>query len=201
MYSITSMDIYLYRAIFVAGIFFPVLSILVLLCVYSKNVKESPKGKYFERFFKITLHSFFFFFTNVHDKIRNIFEKVNLRIFIYWLIDYMVFSSYRQFFGNITAARIFKCFLFDKLNKTFEKKIKELFIVMSYQRTQMGHKMISLQCENIKIQISNKFLFVKAEKNNCNGISNYVSLLFCRRNDAYGVMHIWYSSCWNAFFL
>ena len=52
MYSITPMDIYLSRAICVAGVFFPVLSILVLLCVYSKNVKEIPKGKYFERFFK-----------------------------------------------------------------------------------------------------------------------------------------------------
>lgn len=97
MCSITSMDIYLCRAIFVAGIFFPVLSILVLLCVYSKNVKESPKGKYFERFFKITLHGAYFS-TNVHDKIRNIFEKFNLRIFIYWLIDYIVFHAVSAIF-------------------------------------------------------------------------------------------------------
>ena len=143
MYSITSMYIYLYRAIFVAGIFFPVLSILVLLCVYSKNVKESPKGKYFERFFKITLHSFFFF-TNVHDKIRNIFEKVNLRIFIYWLIDYIVFYAVSAIFRPYNGGADIQMYFYS-INwiKHLNKKIKELFIVMSCHRKQMRHKMIS----------------------------------------------------------
>lgn len=170
MYSITSMVIYLSRAIFVAGIFFPVLSILVLLYVYLKDVKESPKGKYCERYLFLKSHpTWRLFSTNKYFSVCMI--KFPIHVF----------------------SKIFTCGYSYSINwiKHLNKNIKELLIEISYQRKQMRRKMISLQCEYIRIQISNNFFLSKLKNIIVMAFQIMCRLVFCRWNYAYGVMQIW----------